>query len=85
MIPSPKQITIIKFLEGKQPQSKKQMMDSLLVSHWYYHNAEKHFGDILSRMVNSGLLKREKKGFYSLLRKEKVNFIINPNQTELFK
>jgi len=31
----------------------------------YYHNASKHVGDRLSRMVNSGYLTRPKKGWYS--------------------
>ena len=32
----------------------------------YYHNATKHTGDILSRMVKSGLLKREKPGLFKI-------------------
>lgn len=33
---------------------------------YYFNNTEKHAGDVLSRMVKSGLLKRVKKGVYSL-------------------
>lgn len=33
---------------------------------YYYHNTDKHAGEVLSRMVKSGLLKRVKKGVYTL-------------------
>lgn len=30
----------------------------------YYCNTDKHLGDVLSRMVNNGLLERVKKGYF---------------------
>jgi len=53
----------------------------------YYHNTEKHVGNVLSRMVRNGLICRVKKGYYKLgllKRKIKNDDIDNPNQTELF-
>ena len=32
----------------------------------YYHNTEKHVGDVLTRMVRAGLIKRESRGVYVL-------------------
>lgn len=35
-----------------------------LIGGKYYYNAPKHVGDVLSRMVKSGLLRRESRGIY---------------------
>jgi len=32
----------------------------------YYHNTDKHAGDVLSRMVNNGTLERPKRGHFKL-------------------
>jgi len=48
----------------------------------YYHNTQKHVGEVLSRMVKNGSLKRVKKGSYSLgsgLKKQEID----KNQTEI--
>lgn len=37
-----------------------------LLQHHYYHNARKYVGEILSRLVKSGKLKRVKPGAYEL-------------------
>lgn len=81
---SPKQFEIINFMINKEPQTKKQLMDALYVQGWYYCNESKHFGEVLSRLIKSGHLKREKKGLYSLNEKRKVKSEIDNNQIELF-
>jgi predicted transcriptional regulator of viral defense system len=45
----------------------------------YYHNAEKHVGEILSRMVKKNLLIRIKPGHFEMRFKP-----VDPNQTKLF-
>lgn len=51
----------------------------------YYHNGAFHVGERLSRMVNSGLLVREKRGFYAVGKGTKGNPAkIETNQTSLF-
>jgi hypothetical protein len=62
---------------------KKQAVD--LLGGCYHCNASKHVGDVLSRMVNSGLLKRLKNGHFEVFEKktETVEKTINPNQLEL--
>lgn len=44
--------------------TKKQIVKSY--GHCYFCNGSKHLGDILSRMVNSGLLIREKPGVFKI-------------------
>lgn len=48
---------------------------------FYYHNGSKHAGDVLSRMVKSGLLIRIRKGVFKLGNGKKQKIVINPNQT----
>lgn len=45
-------------------------------SHGYYRNGDKHFGSILSNMVNNGMITRVRKGVFKLPEKEvkPVNF-----------
>jgi hypothetical protein len=51
----------------------------------YFHNGAKHLGDILSRMVKSGLLVREKPGVFTVGKgKKNKPAVIVGNQTELF-
>lgn len=53
----------------------------------YYHNGAKHLGDILSRMVKSGLLIREKPGIFKVGKGKKnkpAAIWQNENQTKLF-
>jgi hypothetical protein len=52
----------------------------------YYCNAEKHIGDMLSRMVKNGTLIRIKKGVFkrgSSVKKQNTEFI-DENQISLF-
>jgi len=51
---------------------------------YYFHNTDKHVGDVLSRMVNSGLLIRVSKGVFKLGNgNKKKEQIIDKNQTTL--
>jgi predicted transcriptional regulator of viral defense system len=81
---TPKQKKILEFASSHEKQiTKKQAFE--LIGGCYYCNASKHVGDVLSRMVNSGLLKRLKNGHFEISEKktETVKNIINPNQLEL--
>ena len=50
----------------------------------YYHNTQKHLGDVLTRLINNGMLKRTKIGYYKLgLGIKKV--FKDPAQTDMFK
>lgn len=62
--------------------TKKDAVDAL---DKYYYNGAKHVGDRLSRMVNAGLLVREKPGVFSVGTGTKAKpATIDTNQTALF-
>ena len=44
--------------------TKKEIVE--MYGHEYFYNGAKHLGGILSRMVNAGLLIREKPGIFSI-------------------
>ena len=69
---------IIKAFSGdyEKELTKKQIKEITGIS--YYHNTDKHLGDVLSRMVKSKILKRVKKGVYSLY--SSSNQISNQNR-----
>ena len=51
----------------------------------YFYNGAKHLGDILSRMVKSGLLIREKPGVFKVGKGKKIKpATIVENQSSLF-
>lgn len=55
-----------------------------LIGNFYYCNASKHVGDVLTRMVKSGLLRRVKRGRYAIgngYRKDPIA----ENQTSIFE
>ena len=54
-----------------------------LIGGKYFCNADKHVGDVLSRMVKSGLLKRIKNGVFELGDGIKKN-TVPQNQLNLF-
>lgn len=55
-----------------------------LIGKIYYCNADKHVGDVLSRMVKAGLLKRIEPGLFEL--GDRTNKTAVPeNQLDLFK
>lgn len=50
-------------------EQKAAMTKSELLEHfgtWYHHNAAKHLGDVLGRMVEVGLIYRPKRGYYEV-------------------
>lgn len=55
-----KQLEISKYLAKVKVASLSDIYDN--VPFGYYHNAEKHLGAILSRMVKAGKIERVKKG-----------------------
>ncbi len=82
---SEKQKEILEFIqESKDSQiTKQQAVD--LIGGCYYCNESKHTGDVLTRMVKRGLLKRVSRGVYERgpgikYEKETIN---NPNQIKL--
>ena len=66
-----------KIREKGEPMTKQDLL--IHFGHWYFRNEAKHLGDVLSRMVNSGLLCRPKRGYYYLGSKP-----VPPNQMSLF-
>lgn len=81
---SNKQLQILAFASlNKNQITKKQPVE--LLEHYYFLNAQKYVGEVLSRMVNTGLLKRIKNGLFEISgdRKQTVKGIPNPDQLEL--
>lgn len=56
-----------------------------LIGGSYYANAKKHVGDVLSRMVNSGKLKRVRNGHFELniICRIQCNRFVDPNQLNI--
>lgn len=51
----------------------------------YYCNAQKHVGEILTRMVNNGMLERLKPGHFKISEKRMIKSPTpDPSQKELF-
>jgi len=75
---SEKQRKVIEFCHKNDGKiTKKQAMD---IIDTHYYNGEKYVGNVLSRMVNAGLLIREKPGHFRVGKaKDNVN-----EQTKLF-
>lgn len=59
---------IIEYLKTVDTAKKKDIYDNVKFS--YYHNWEKHLGDVLSRMVKSGKIIRVKTGVYSAIKSD---------------
>lgn len=75
---------VLKFFNGDKTKeySKQEIIKGAGL--YYYHNGNKHAGDVLSRMVKSGLLIRVKNGVFKLgSGNKKQNIVINPNQLDL--
>lgn len=80
------QQVIGEYLKQNGTSKKSDMYKDLKVSSWYYANASKHFGDILSRMVKNGLIIRISKGVYEFGNyspRNKKYFSTDKNQTSL--
>lgn len=82
-----KQKEILKFVHENGVTTKAEIIEAMP---WdYYYNDSKHFGDIISRMVKNGSLKRIKRGVYEY---NTNNFVktgnkiepVDPKQTNLF-
>jgi len=81
---SEKQKSILDFaLKNESKITKKQAVE--LLGGFYYNNASKYVGEVLSRMVDSQLLKRIKNGSFEIntQRTQTAKGIVNPNQLEL--
>lgn len=76
-----KQKIIFDFVRENGSITKKTAVDKIGGS--YFINASKHVGDVLSRMVKSGLLKRVKNGVFELGVRTNKN-TVNENQLDLF-
>ena len=50
--------------EGRQEITKQEA--TAILGRFYYCNEEKHVGELLSRMIKSGILERVKRGTYKL-------------------
>lgn len=61
---SEKQEKIIKFIRDNKSITKKQAVEML--DDYYFHNAEKYVGEILSNMVKQRYIKRVKNGLFEL-------------------
>lgn len=65
MKPSHKQKQILDFaLKNDNKITKTEAID--LIGFYYYHNAQKHVGEVLCRMVKSKLLNRVKNGSFEI-------------------
>ena len=84
-----KQLQIMQHIEKYGSITKKEAV-TILGRHYYY-NASKHVGELLSRMVKSGHITREKRGTYvkpkgvHLSPDSKTLKMINPNQLNMFE
>ncbi|MCQ4139206.1 type IV toxin-antitoxin system AbiEi family antitoxin domain-containing protein [Chryseobacterium sp. EO14] len=76
-----KQKVIFEFVKDNGSITKKTAIEK--IGNNYFLNADKYVGEVLSRMVKSGLLKRVKKGVFTLGERVNKNSIPE-NQLKLF-
>ena len=83
-----RQKSVIECFEGNFELilTKREIMDKAGLH--YYHNSSKHAGEVLSRMVNNGILNRTAKGKFKLnpkkIEKSHKQEKISENQYNLF-
>lgn len=79
-----KQKLIIRF--AMQNENKISLDEAILIKgvDTYYCNERFHIGNILSRMVKTGFLKRLKPGKFELIRTNKITVSDEANQPKLF-
>ena len=66
-----------------RPATKQEIYDNIKFG--YYHNEMKHLGELLSRMIKAGLIKRVGRNQYQAENlKMMFQFPVIPNQTKLF-
>ena len=73
---------ILSILDDNVPRNISEIMEEANIS--CFHNSHKYVGEILSRMVRRGMIKRVKRGVYkfkSYTPAKKVN--VNPDQEEI--
>lgn len=82
---TPHQRLLVAFAARNNHQITKEQAVTLLGDN-YFHNAEKYVGEILARMVNSGILTRLKPGIFRLepVQKPKSTITKIPSQSSLF-
>lgn len=74
-----KQLSIIDYLKRKGNTKKAELyVNSKFI---YYHNWEKHFGEVLSRLVKSGHIIRVSKGVYAF--NEEANSKITTKEEQI--
>lgn len=79
---SEKQKEILRYCQENGEITKQQAVE--LIGGCYYHNKSKHTGDVLTRMVKRGFLKREKRGLYKIRNLQGVKEEpFNPDQTKM--
>lgn len=83
---TPQQTQILKDAQERGGTiTKKEIVE--MYEHLYFCNGDKHLGDILSRMVKSGLLIREKPGVFKVgkgKKKKPATIVEIESQTKLF-
>ena len=80
-----KQSQVIAYLRTVESAKKADIYRN--VKFGYYCNWQHHLGELLSRMVNRGLIERVSKGVYKLSDKPNGRYNVeqpDPNQTNLF-
>lgn len=77
-----RQLEIQKFLLSVDQADKATIYKN--VSFGYYHNWEKHLGQLLSKMVKNGLVERVKPGVFRHKRMGVHKEWTDPNQKALF-
>jgi hypothetical protein len=79
---SDKQKKVLAFCQANGGKITKQQAMSIIDTS--YRNGEKYVGEVLSRMVNAGLLIREKPGHFKIGKMGKSKATGAENQTTLF-
>jgi hypothetical protein len=80
---TPNQAKVIKALKEKgEPMTKRELIEATGI--FYYASTDKHFGAILTRMVNAGLIHRPSRGVYQIGPDKNNPQDSNPNQRGLF-
>ena len=79
---SQKQAILLDWFNKKKEATKNEIVEAF-GDQWYQYNPSKHVGDVLTRMVDKGLLHRPKRGIYKLGPSHQHENT-NPNQMGLF-
>ena len=74
---------ILLYLKSVESATKKDIYTN--VKFGYYHNWQKHLGDVLTRMVRNGTIERVKRGVYQFKRNKPVkDSVFYQSQPNLF-